>query len=256
METLLLEVRNNVALVTLNRPDALNSLNTKMREELHALWQQVNEDDAIRAVILTGSGRAFCAGRDIKEAVQQNQEGVPGATGGSTTTGTSYLPLHVFKPMVAAVNGAAAGGGLGLALACDIVIASEQAVFTSPFAARGTLNSDVLGLLVKKAPLGWASWMALSGARVDAQTAARVGLVNEVLPAGDLIDRATEMAERIIANSYISVLAVKEKVHMIMEGTMNDGVNMTGPFAKAWAEHGEAKEGFAAFAEKRTAQFS
>ncbi len=228
METLLLEVRNNVALVTLNRPDALNSLNTTMREELHALWQQVNEDDAIRAVILTGSGRAFCAGRDIKEAVQQNQEGVQGAT----------------------------GGGLGLALACDIVIASEQAVFTSPFAARGTLNSDVLGLLVKKAPVGWASWMALSGARVDAQTAARVGLVNEVLPAADLIDRATEMAERIIANSYVSVLAVKEKIRMIMEGTMNDGVTMTGPFARAWAEHGEAKEGFAAFAEKRTAQFS
>ena len=255
METVLLNVANNIATVTLNRPEALNSLNTQLRQELAQVWQRVNEDDDIRAAILTGAGRAFCAGRDIKEAVQQTQEGQPNATGGTTTRGASYLAQEVFKPLIAAVNGAAAGGGLGLVLSCDIIIAAETAIFTAPFAARGTVNSEVLALLMKKAPVGWAMWMSLSGVRVDAHTAARIGLVNEVLPQGELLDRANEMAERIIANSYVSVLAAKEKLRQILEGTMRDALTVNGPFAQAWADRSEAKEGFASFAEKRIAQF-
>lgn len=255
METVLLNIENNVATITLNRPESLNALNTQLRQELAQVWQRVNQDDEIRAAILTGAGRAFCAGRDIKEAVQQTQEGQANAPGGTTSRGASYLAQEVFKPLIAAVNGAAAGGGLGLALSCDIVIAAETAIFTAPFAARGTVNSEVLALLMKKAPVGWATWMSLSGVRVDAHTAARIGLVNEVLPQGKLLDRASEMAERIVANSYVSVLAVKEKMRQILEGTMRDALTVNGPFAQAWTNRSEAKEGFASFAEKRIAQF-
>lgn len=255
MSTVLFTVENAIATVTLNRPEALNALNTELRQELAQAWNRVNEDDSIRVGIVTGAGRAFCAGLDVKEAAQRARQDRTFAPGGAATASAGFEAMPVHKPLIAAVNGAAAGGGLGIALSCDILLAAEGAVFTAPFVARGTANPLTVALLVKKVPVGWAMWIALSGARVDAQTALRIGLVNEVLPQEALLDRAHEMAERIVANSYVAVLATKEKMRQALERTVAEALTQEGPFARALREQSEAKEGFTAFAEKRRAQF-
>ena len=255
MSTVLLTVDNHIATVTLNRPEALNALNMELRRDLAAAFHRVKEDDEIRLAIVTGAGRAFCAGLDMKEAAQQTQQGESRSPEEGATVRGGYLPLDVHKPLIAAVNGAAAGGGLGIALACDILIAAEEALFTSPFAVRGTMSAPILSLLMRKAPPGWATWMSMSGVRVDAQAALRVGLVNEVLPKEELLGRAYEMGERIAGNSYAAVLAIKEKMRQVLEVTMHEAVTVDGPLAQALAARGEAREGFAAFTEKRRAQF-
>ncbi len=259
METVLLEVQNNIATVTLNRPDALNSLNAQLRLDLTEAFNRVNQDDDIRVVILTGSGRAFCAGMDIKEAAQrggagqQPAGGVPGASQGNQ--GGAALGMNVIKPMIGAINGAAAGAGLGLALSCDILIASENAFITAAFISRGLVEQNTLSLLMKKAPVGWAMWLCLSGTRVDIQTARQMGIVNEVVPAGDLMDRAYELAEKIAANSFIALLATKEKARQVMERTFDEAMTLNGPLMQNFRRGNESQEGLRAFTEKRTAQF-
>lgn len=256
MNTVKLDVQDHVALITLNRPEALNAFNTEMRREMVELWRIVEEDDDIRVGIVTGEGKAFCAGMDIKERAQQIQEGVPREANVATEGYTSvfYSARECSKPLIAAVNGAAAGGGLGLALACDFAIAAENAVFILSLAARGAFNPTILGLLATKVPMGWASWMAFSAARIDAQTAFRMGLVNEVLPQEQLVDRAYEMAERILTTSYVSVLASKEKLRQVSD-MVQQAMAAEGPYAKAFNDNSESAEGFTAFAEKRRAQF-
>ncbi len=256
MNTVKLDVQDHIALITLNRPEALNAFNSEMRREMAELWRQVEHNDDIRIGIVTGEGKAFCAGMDIKERAQQIQEGLPRDRDVAPDTATSvfYSARECSKPLIAAVNGAAAGGGLGLVLACDFAIAAEGAVFILSLAARGAFNPTILGLLATKVPMGWASWMAFSAARVDAQTALRIGLVNEVHPLEAIVDRAYEMAERILSTSYVSVLASKEKLRQVSE-IVQQAMAAEGPYARAFNENSEAAEGFTAFAEKRRAQF-
>lgn len=255
MNTVLFTVENHIATVTLNRPEALNALNWEMRQDLAEAWKRVNEDEEIRVGVVTGTGRAFCSGMDLKEAAQRIQRGQQGTFGGGTNPGGSYAAMQVYKPLIAAVNGPAAGGGFGIVLSCDIILAAESALFSAPYVARGTMDATTFALLMKKAPVGWAMWIALSAVRMDAQTALRIGLVNEVLPQGELLDRAYEMAERLVGNSYVSILAAKEKMRQVMEGTMKEALTVDGPFAKAYIEQSESKEGITAFTEKRQAQF-
>lgn len=256
METVQLEVHNNIATVTLNRPDALNSLNAQLRLDLTEAFNRVNQDDDIRVAILTGNGRAFCAGLDIKEAAQrggagrQPADGAPGPNQGGAAIG-----MNVIKPMIGAINGAAAGAGLGLALSCDILIASENAFITAAFISRGLVEQNTLSLLMKKAPVGWAMWLCLSGSRVDIQTARQMGIVNEVVPAGELMDRAYELAEKIAANSFIALLATKEKARQVMERTFDEAMTLNGPLMQNFRSGNESQEGLRAFTEKRTAQF-
>lgn len=257
MNTVRLEVADHIATVTLNRPDALNAFNTEMRREMTEVWQRINTDDDIRIGIITGEGRAFSAGMDIKERAQQIQAGTLNDPNVAPEGYTSvfYSALDCPKPLIGAVNGAAAGGGLGLALGCDVLIASEGAVFILSLAARGAFNPTILALLATKVPMGWASWMAFSAARIDAPTALRMGLVNEVMPREALEDRAYEMAERMLTTSYVSVLATKEKLRQIQDTLMRDALSVEGPFTKAFNSNSESAEGFTAFAEKRRAQF-
>ena len=256
MNTVDLEVSDHIALITLNRPDALNAFNAEMRREMAELWQRIETDDDIRVGIVTGAGKAFCAGMDIKERAAAIQEGAQRGVNVAPEPQTSvfYSARECSKPLIAAVNGAAAGGGLGLALACDFAIAAEEAVFILSLAARGAFNATILGLLATKVPMGWASWMAFSAARIDAQTAHRMGLVLEVMPKTDLVDRAYEMAERILGASYPSVQASKEKLRQISQ-LVQQAVAIEGPHAKAFNANTESAEGFTAFAEKRKAQF-
>ncbi len=256
MSAVLFDVTNHVATITLNRPENLNTLGDELREELIAAWERVKEDDDIRVAVITGAGKHFCAGMDIKAAAQRAKEGTLNYPPDRTDRRQNYLPADVQKPVIAAVNGAAAGGGLGIVLACDIIIASEDAIFISPFAARGTLSIPILTMLIRKVPVGWANWMNFSGARVDAQSALRVGLVNEVLPKEELVNRALEMAELIAKNSKATLLAIKEKTAQVVDHTVSYARQEEGPYQKAQVELGEAAEGFIAFVEKRQAQFS
>lgn len=260
METVLLEVQNNIATVTLNRPDALNSLNTQLRLDLTEAFNRVNQDDDIRVAILTGNGRAFCAGMDLKEAAQRGAVGQRSAGGAPSAPGANQggatLGMNVIKPMIGAINGAAAGAGLGLALSCDILIASENAFITAAFISRGLVEQNTLSLLMKKAPVGWAMWLCLSGSRVDIQTARQMGIVNEVVPAGELMDRAYELAEKIAANSFIALLATKEKARQVIERTFDEAMTLNGPIMQKFrGGENESQEGVKAFTEKRTAQF-
>ena len=256
MNTVKLDVQDHIALVTLNRPEALNAFNIEMRREMADLWRQFEQTDDIRVGIVTGEGKAFCAGMDIKERAQQIQEGArrDANVAPESTTSVFYSARECSKPLIAAVNGAAAGGGLGLVLACDFAIAAENAVFILSLAARGAFNPTILGLLATKVPMGWASWMAFSAARIDAPTALHMGLVNEVLPREQLVDRAYEMAERILSTSYVSVLASKEKLRQVSD-IVQQTMAVEGPHAQAFNENSESAEGFTAFAEKRRAQF-
>ena len=229
MSTVLLTVENHIATVTLNRPESLNAVNQEMREEIVQTWTRVREDDDIRVCILTGAGRAFCAGFDIKETVARLQAGGSITSGRRASLQDDFLPYSIPKPTIAAVNGAAAGGGLGLALACDILMAAEEAVFLAPFAVRSIMNNAIIGLLAKKAAYGWAAWMNLSSERMDAQSALRMGLVNEVAPRHLLLDRAQEMATRIAGNSLPSLRGIKEKLQQVMEQTMHTGLSEDGP---------------------------
>ena len=254
MSTVLFSVENHVATITLNRPEALNALNYELRQELAEAWKRIKEDEDIRVGILTGAGRAFCAGVDVKETVRR-LEGVQQQPAGGEGPGSSLYALDIYKPLIAAINGPAAGGGLGLALCCDILIAAEGTVFSAPFVARGAFEQNTITLLMKKAPPGWAMYIALSATRFDAETALRIALINEIVPKDDLMGRAYEIAERIVANSYIAVLAVKEKMRLVMDGTLRDALAAEGPRARNFREANESKEGFGAFSEKRQAQF-
>ena len=256
MNTVLLEVQDHIATITLNRPGALNAFNTEMRREMAELWREVEQNDDIRVGIVTGAGKAFCAGMDIKERAEQIREGTQREANVAPEGYTSvfYSARECSKPLIAAVNGAAAGGGLGLMLACDFAIAAESAVFILSLAARGAFNPTILGLLATKVPMGWASWMAFSATRVDAPTAQRIGLINEMLPSDGLLDRAYEMAERVLGTSYISVMASKEKLRQISD-VMQQALVADGPRAQAFNDQSESAEGFTAFAEKRVARF-
>jgi enoyl-CoA hydratase/carnithine racemase len=219
MRHVLLTVDDGVATVTLNRPEALNAIHQAMRAEIVAAWERIREDDAIRVGVVTGAGRAFCAGFDIKEAVARFESGGPLTRTGRASLADPFLPYTITKPMIAAVNGAAAGGGLGLALACDILIASPEGFFLAPFAGRGILNPVFVGLIARKAPFGsGAAWMNYSSERIGAQAALAMGLVNEVVPGDALLDRARAMAALIAANPPDALAAVKRQLQRVLEG--------------------------------------
>ncbi len=247
---------NGITTVTLNRPAALNALDRQTFRELAALWPELNTDEATKVVILTGAGRAFCSGRDVKETVAKIEAGRPDARASSGSRRRAFLPASFDKPVIAAVNGAAAGGGLGLVLFCDIAICSEDAVFVSPYAGLGVMDDETLVQLIKKTTPGWAMWMALSGKRIDAQTALRIGLVNEVLPKDRLMDRARDMAEGILYNAPAAVLAIKEKMKAVMETTFRDALQNVGRYEEELNKTTLWREGFQALAEKRGPSFS
>src|SRR6266446_2168812 len=204
-ENILLEKKNSIAYVTVNRPKVLNALNMATMEELRAAFHDIKNDTAIRVVILTGAGeKAFIAGADIGELARQN------AVSGKEYThrGQNVLNLieNLGKPVIACINGFALGGGCELAMACTFRLASENAKMGQPEVKLGIIagygGSQRLPRLVGK---GWAMQNLLTGEMVSAQEAHRIGLVNEVLPAADLMKRAEEIAKKIIANAPLAV---------------------------------------------------
>jgi len=255
-ENLLYEKRNGIAYVAVNRPEKLNALNRKTMDELHDCFQGIERDDEVRVVILTGAGeKAFVGGADLNElAVQTPVEGKE-----LSVRGQKILDLieHLGKPVIAAVNGYALGGGCELALACTIRIASENARLGQPEVRLGLIpgyaGTQRLPRLVGR---GRALEMVLSGEPVSAAEAYRIGLVNQVVPAQDLIAAAEKLARKILANAPLAVKFALEAVNHGLEMTQAEGQFLEANLFGLCCTTADMKEGTRAFLEKRPARFT
>jgi len=255
-ETLLYEKRDGVAIVVVNRPDKLNALNQTVMKDLGACFAAIRDDDHVRAVILTGAGeKAFVAGADINElAVQTPVEGKETSLGGQ---GILDAIENLGKPVIAAVNGYALGGGCELAMACTLRIASENARFGQPEVKLGIIpgyaGTQRLPRLVGK---GLAHQMILTGDPITAAEAYRIGLVNQVVPLGELIPAAEALARKIMANAPLAVKFAMEAVNHGMEMTAEQGQFLEATLFGLCCTTADMKEGTRAFLEKRPAKFT
>src|SRR5712692_4605425 len=255
LENLLYEKKGAIAYVTLNRPKVLNALNQGTWENLRTAFEDARDDAAVRGVILTGAGdKAFIAGADISELAQVTAVEAEK----SSTYGQEVLNLveNLGKPVIAAVNGFALGGGCETAMACTIRVASENAKFGQPEVTLGIIpgggGTQRLPRLVGK---GRALQLILSGGMISAQEAYRIGLVNEVVPAADLITRVEAILHQIFANAPIAVQYSLEAVHKGLETSQDEGLALEASLFGLCAGTEDKKEGTQAFLQKRAPQF-
>ena len=253
MELILREDRGAVAIITLNRPEKRNALDDALRGALAAALTEVERDETIRVVVLTGAGdKAFAAGADLKELGTRS---VAEQALLMTQPRIFDLLAAVRRPVVAAVNGACLGGGLELALACDIRIAAAGATFGAPEVRLGLIpGGGGTQRLPRIIGTGAAMRLVLTGEAIDATEALRVGLVDEIA-SGDVVARAVELAERIARNGPVAVMAAKEAVRSALSMPIEQGLRAEAAlFLLAFASADRA-EGIAAFLEKRAAEF-
>lgn len=250
-ETILVEQRGAVTLITLNRPKSLNALNSQVLEELITAFAAYEADPSQRCAVLTGSGeKAFAAGADIKEMA--DKAATDFYTGDFFSRWTSHLVKTTRKPWIAAVNGFALGGGCELAMMADFIIASENAKFGQPEiklgVAPGMGGSQRLTRAVGKAK---AMDMCLTGRMMDAAEAERSGLVTRVVPLADLLDEALKTAEVIAGMPPVAAIANKEMVNAAFEMTLDQGILFERRVFQILTATDDKAEGMAAFIEKR-----
>jgi len=255
LSNILYEKKGNIAYVTVNRPKVLNALNTPTWKDLQTAFEDARDDAAVRGVILTGAGdKAFIAGADISELARTSAFEAEQ----SSRFGQGVLDLieNLGKPVVAAINGFALGGGCETAMACTIRIAVEHAKFGQPEVKLGLIpgggGTQRLSRLVGK---GRALQLILSGGMISAQEAYRIGLVNEVVPAADLIPRAEAMLTQIAANAPLAVKYALEATNKGMDTSQSEGFALEASFFGLCAGTEDKTEGTAAFLEKRAPQF-
>jgi enoyl-CoA hydratase/carnithine racemase len=255
LENVLYEKKDAIAYVTLNRPKVLNALSQRTWEDLRAAFEDARDDAAVRGVILTGAGdKAFIAGADISELAHVTSVEAEK----SSSYGQEVLNLveNLGKPVIAAINGYALGGGCETAMACTIRIAVENAKFGQPEVTLGLIpgggGTQRLPRLVGK---GRALQLILSGGMINAQEAYRIGLVNEVVPAADLITRAEGILKQIFSNAPLAVKYSLEAVNKGLETSQNEGLSLEASLFGLCAGTEDKKEGTQAFLQKRAAKF-
>lgn len=211
--SILYEVKDSVATIVLNRPEAMNSLDPESLVELNSVFEIANRDESVRVVVLTGNGdKAFCTGSDLKKTMPP-KESFAELTFGKPRWLYPFAGMEIDKPMICAVNGFALAGGMELALACDIRIASSNAQFGQSEVCVGSIPAaGGTQRLPRMVGMSDAMLMMLTGDRVDAQTALRIGLVSRVVPLESLMDEAMKIARRIADNAPLAVRAVKRLV--------------------------------------------
>jgi len=251
-ETILVETRGKVALVTLNRPKALNALNAAVLADLLAALKGFDADPAIAASVITGSERAFAAGADIKEMASMDYVD---AYLDDTFSGWEEF-ARTRKPVIAAVAGYALGGGCELAMMCDFIVAADTAKFGQPEITLGVMpgmgGSQRLARFVGKSK---AMDMVLTGRMMDAAEAERCGLVSRVVPAADLVEEALKAAAKIAEFSLPAVMMAKEAVNRSFETTLAEGLRFERRLFHSMFALEDQKEGMAAFTEKRPPRF-
>lgn len=251
-QTLLYEKDDMVGIITLNRPDRLNALNAKLKEELGLILDQVESDPEVRAVVLTGGEKAFCAGADIKERSKVQLSQSEAYSFRLKNHGLYNKLEDLEKPVLAAVSGPAYGGGCELALCCDLRLASESARFAVPEvklgmipAAGGTQRLPrIIGVTKAKE-------MLYTGEPVDAGEAFRVGLVNRVLPVESLLDEARALAHKLAGNPPLPLKFAKRAVNIGMQLDIKSALDYESHCVALLTASEDRQEGFKAFVEKR-----
>lgn len=252
-ETICVEIDEHVGTVRLDRPDAMNALNTQLLEELAKALGALDRNEKVRVIILAGSEKAFAAGADIKEMSEKNF--VDMFTEDFFTPQVEAM-LRVRKPIIAAVSGYALGGGCELAMMCDFIICADNAKFGQPEINLGVI-AGIGGTqrLTKFVGKSKSMEMHLTGRMMDAEEAERSGLVSRVVPAKELMAEARKTAEKIAEKSTLTTMAVKEAVNRAYETTLREGLIFEKRLFNALFATEDQQEGMAAFTEKRTPQF-
>ena len=249
-ENILLEKEDGIATITFNRPDALNALNNQTRAEFYSVMKDVAADNNIKVVILTGAGRAFVAGSDIKELKQ--------------TTSLDAHNIHrlgmvvekMEKPVIAAVNGFALGGGCEIVMACDIIIASDKARFGQPEINLGIIpGGGATQRLPRLVGVCKAKELILTGDIIKAEEAEKIGLVNRVVPGENLMATAKEIAKKIASKSQATVRLAKDVINKGMQTSLETGLDYEREIYSLCLTLEDKEEGINAFIEKREPQF-
>jgi len=251
-ENILVETKGRVGIIRLNRPQALNALNTSLNAELAQAVAACDADAGVGCILITGSEKAFAAGADIKEMSDKSAVEMFAAD----FAGAWHATAQARKPVIAAVAGFALGGGCELVMQCDIVIAADTAKFGQPEIKLGIIpgigGTQRLPRAVGKAK---AMDLILSGRMMDAAEAERAGLVSRVVPAANLMDEAMKLAETIAAMSLPALIAAKEAVNRAFETPLAEGIRFERRVFHMLFATADQKEGMAAFVEKRPAKF-
>src|ERR1700676_780709 len=251
------ETDGHVARITINRPAAMNAIDSAHNAALEEAWRRLNEDRQIRAGVLTGAGAlAFCAGADLKELIPSHHNAVRAGSRAPWAMGGLTLEPHFGKPMIAAVNGHALAGGLELALACDIRVCAPNARFGLA-ETKWALIPGAGGTqrLPRTVPLGWAMEMILTGEPIDAETALRIGLVNRILPHDQLLERAMRLAATIASRGPLAVTAARRAILEGLTLGLAAGLSNERDHFIEIMKTADVLEGTAAFAEKRYPQY-
>lgn len=254
-QTIILEIRNRIGYVTINRPEKLNALNAQTKAELKEAFEALKNDPSIDVIILTGAGeKAFVAGTDIGELTNLDAE--TGKKFSEAGQAVFNVIENLGKPVIAAVNGYALGGGCELALACHIRLASENSKFGQPEVNLGIIpgygGTQRLARLIGK---GRAMELTLTGDQIDAAEALRVGLVNKVVPQAELLKTAEVIAEKILSKGQIAIRLALKAVNMTEETNLTDGLALEASLFGVCCGTEDFKEGTKAFLEKRKPQF-
>jgi enoyl-CoA hydratase/carnithine racemase len=253
--TVLYERDGHVATITYNRPDSLNAVNGELRQDLNAAWLRFREDEDAWVAIVTGAGRAFCAGADVKDGA--GSVGTwPGSFWEVPTVNSFESGLEIWKPTIAAVNGYCLGYGLTLVSACDFVLASDDAVFGFPEVRIGVPTIVGAMRLPRKVPMQHALELLLTGDRIDAARAKEIGLALDVVAADDLMPAARRLADRLCQGAPLAVRAVKEMAYRGQHLPWTDAVRMGETMRRVVMQTDDAREGGAAMREDRAPRWS
>lgn len=254
-ETVLRESSDGVLTLTLNRPEALNSFTVEMKEALLAALKDAARDKEVRAIVLTGAGRGFSAGQDLKERQ------APGVSDLGTELRVRYNPIilamrRLEKPIIGAINGVAAGAGISIAMACDIVLASDKATFIEAFTRVGLVpDTGSTWFLPRLVGMSRAAEMMFTADPVDAATAERIGLVNRVVPADELMVQANALATKLAQSAPIALALAKRALNRAYETNLEEALEYEAQLQSVAGRSNDHKEGVAAFVEKRPAKF-
>lgn len=257
-EFITFEVKDAVAVLTLNRPSVLNSFTRPMARETQGALSAVEMDDSIRALLLTGAGRAFCAGQDLAEAAPDND---PTRADIGNIVETTYNPIirairSLEKPVICAVNGVAAGAGANLALACDFVFAAESASFIQAFCKIGLIpDSGGTYFLPRLAGLARATAMMMTGEKIPAQRALEWGLIYRVFPDGELMDQATAFAVKMAGQPTKALGLIKRAINQSLSNDLKAQLELERRLQSEAGETEDYVEGVKAFLEKREPVF-
>jgi E-phenylitaconyl-CoA hydratase len=249
-------VQDGVAIITLNRPEAMNSIDPESNEQLLAIWDQVSSDEEVRVVVLTGAGeRAFCTGADLKKTMPPADSAARQVFRAGTRY-SNFGTLQTDKPVIAAINGYALGGGLELALLADIRICSDNAQFGLPEVRVGSIpGAGGTQRLIRAVGQSDAMWMLLTGERIDANEALRIGLVSKVVPLSVLQETAVNLARAMAANAPLAMTAAKRLAMTGRELPLAGGLELERQAFGVLRDSEDRLEGRRAFADKRAPVF-